>query len=153
MAMLLQGRIDLLTIEPDEDDETLPDRSGEIRVVWPPDTWTDKELAVREIQVSLAGPIVEMIHDGNQDSPELLEEWQYDWALASERVREFLPKTKTVSEHLGRFIFDLMRFFERDDVWAAVAALADQLEAHLSLEQEDVEAVLEAWPIEGFDFD
>ncbi|MDF1811728.1 MAG: hypothetical protein P1V20_05925 [Verrucomicrobiales bacterium] len=146
-AILLGGEIDLLTIEPEEEDE-LPGRTGEIRVVWPEGRWSEAELAVREIKVALAGPMVEMIYDGTQFAPEFLEEWHYDWQLAVDRANEFLPRNKSVAQHLARFAHELLTFFERDDVWAAVAALADELEAHQSLEPEDVDEVLAAWPID-----
>ncbi|MDF1751364.1 MAG: hypothetical protein P1U89_01180 [Verrucomicrobiales bacterium] len=145
-AALLGGHIDLLTIEPEED-ELFPDRSGEIRVVWPEGNCSERELGVKEIKVALAGPIVEMIYDGTKFAPEFIEEWHYDWKLAVDRAREFLPKNKPVALHLAHFANELLAFFERDDVWAAVAALADELEAHESLEPEDIDDVLRAWPI------
>ncbi|MGY8639812.1 MAG: hypothetical protein ACKVJU_01815 [Verrucomicrobiales bacterium] len=150
MAVLLGGKIDLLTLEPDSGDD-LPERSGEIRVIWPPDTFTDKELGIFEIKVALAGPIAEMIYDGSQQTIELLEEWRHDWEMATDRVAEFLPNNKSIAEHLGGYAFELMGFFERGDVWAAVAGLADQLEAHETLEEEQIADVMAAWPIAGFE--
>ena len=147
-AALLGGRIDLLTIEPDNDDEQLPERSGEIRVIWPPGHWTDRELAIREIKVSLAGPIVEMIYEQVAYAPEFLEEWRYDWQHAIDNAVDFLPRNVPIQQHLGRYVGEVMSFFQRDDVWAAVAALADELDAHGTLELEQIEAVLEAWPLE-----
>lgn len=149
-AALLGGQIDLLTIEPDDDDDddVLPNRTGEIRVIWPPDRWTDKELAIKEIKVALAGPIVEMIYEQVSYAPEFIEEWRFDWQLAIDNAIDFLPRNQSVHDHLARYVAEVMGFFKRDDVWAAVAALADLLDAHGTLELEEIEEVLEAWPLE-----
>lgn len=144
-AVLLGGEVDHLTIEPDAD-EDFPDRSGEVTVTWPEES-SDREVAILEIKVSLSGPIVEMIYDENQVEPEYLEEWKHDWELAVDRARKHLPRNKPVAEHLAHFVHELMTFFERDDAWAAVSALADELEAYGSLEGERIEEILEAWPI------
>lgn len=144
-AKLFGGQIDLLTIEPDLDDETLPQRTGEIRVFWPDGACSEKELAIREIKVCLAGPVVEMIFDQSQFAPQFIEEWAYDWQFAVERAREFLPRNKSVPEQLAEYVHQLLQFFERDDIWAAVAALADELEAHETLEPEQIDEVLETW--------
>ncbi len=147
-AILQGGQIDLLTIEPDQDAPDLPMRSGEIRVLWPDAGGiSEKNLAIREIKVSLAGPIAEMIYDGTQFAPAFLEEWRYDWELAVDRAQTYLSKEKSVPEHLAYYAHRLLTFFERDDVWATLAALADLLEAHETLEPEDIEEILEAWPI------
>lgn len=155
-AFLLGGKIDHLAISQVDDitghylsvpEDGFPCRTGEIRVLWPDGIASESELAVREIKVSLAGPVVEMIFDGSQFAPEFIEEWRYDWALAVDRATEFLPKNKPVVEHLAQFTFELMEFFERDDAWAAVAALADELEAHESLDTDQIEDVISAWPI------
>jgi hypothetical protein len=39
----------------------------------------------------------------------------------------------------------VVNHFYQDSVWAAVAALADELEAHETLEQEGIEEVLDVW--------
>ena len=144
-AVWLGGGIEVLTIDPEPDNE-LPNRSGEIQVVWP-EALTEQEIGVREIKVSLAGPVAEMIYDGNQYDPEFLEEWRCDWLFAVDRAIEFLPQNKPVAEHLAGYVHQLLGFFERDDVWAALAALADELEAFETLEPNQIEDVLRAWPV------
>ena len=39
----------------------------------------------------------------------------------------------------------LLDFFRTDHIWAAVAALADELDAHEHLEQQEIEEVLSYW--------
>ncbi len=148
MAVLHGGKIEALSLIPDEDEE-FPEHYGEIRVAWPEDLYTDRELAIFEIKVALAGPIAEMVFAEEQFAPEFIEEWRYDWQMAVDRAQEYLSPSKTIAEHLGRYAYDLLAFFERKDVWAAVAGLADQLEAHETLEMEEIQDVLDAWPIEG----
>lgn len=152
VASLLGGKIDHLSIRPDEESEdnfelALPAHHGQIRVLWPKGLASESELAIREIKVSLAGPVVEMIYDGSQFYPQFIEEWRYDWELAVDRASEYLPKNRSVPEHLARYTRDLIDFFEREDAWAAVAALADELEAHEYLDPEHIDEILDAWPI------
>lgn len=145
MAIRLGGTVDHLTIEPDFED--IPTRHGATQILWDGDRFTDREIAIREIQVALAGPVAEMIYSGDQYHPELLAEWQQDWEMATERASRHLPPNTSLASYLSQITVNLIRTFERGEIWAAIAALADELEAHESLEQEDVEAVLEAWPV------
>lgn len=146
IATLSGGEIELLTIEADEDSPLT--RYGEIRVAWPEDRFSGKDIAREEVRVALAGPIAEIVCENEQLRPQFLEEWRADWDLAVERAQSYLPPRRSVSEHLGRVAFELMTFLERDDVWAALAALADELDAHETLEPDDIAAVIEGWPIE-----
>ncbi|MCA9216349.1 MAG: hypothetical protein KDB27_24945 [Planctomycetales bacterium] len=145
MAWYLGGVVERLTISPDTDDG--PSRFGDTRVVWRTSQWSERELAVREIKVSLAGPVVEMVYSGDQYEPQFLAEWQHDWAMAVERASTFLPTGNAKVTYLQTMIAELIKFIERDDTWAAVAALADELEAHESLGAEEVSEILRAWPI------
>ncbi|MEO0447015.1 MAG: hypothetical protein AAF191_13160, partial [Verrucomicrobiota bacterium] len=54
------------------------------------------------------------------------------------------PRTDTIA-HLAETAAKLIHWFQRDEIWAAVAALADQLDAHDQLDHEEVAEVLEAW--------
>ncbi|MEM1296678.1 MAG: hypothetical protein AAGH89_15020 [Verrucomicrobiota bacterium] len=146
-AVLQGAEIECLSIEADWESAHERERFGATRVTWPDENWSEREVAIREVKIALAGPVAEMIYDGNQYAPELLDAWHEDWDMAVERARDYLPKTQSLAQYLSRITFDLIRFFERDDVWAAVAALADELEAHEALDAEDVAVVMEAWPI------
>lgn len=145
-AVLEGGVIDRLSIEPDNEDESLPLRSGEIQVIWPPTlAVSEAELAVSEIKVALAGPIVEMIYDESQFAPHFLEEWRYDWELAVARAQQYLPSNRSVPEHLAQLSHSLLTVFEKDENWAAVATLADELEAHMTLEPDMIAEILEVF--------
>ncbi len=62
MALLLGGTVEHVTIEPDNDDG--PDRQGDPQVFWRRSGISDKEFAKKAVQVSLAGPVAEMIVGG-----------------------------------------------------------------------------------------
>ena len=66
VAVLLGGRVKLVTIEPDNDDG--PSRSGETVVHWRRGV-SAREMAVKGVQVYLAGPVAEMIYSGDQYRP------------------------------------------------------------------------------------
>ena len=53
MAVLLDGKVKQVAIEPDNDDG--PDRQGDTQVVWRRTGLSDKEFAKIAVQVSLAG--------------------------------------------------------------------------------------------------
>tara|TARA_R110002096_G_scaffold4501_28_gene21244 strand:- start:4564 stop:5061 length:498 start_codon:yes stop_codon:yes gene_type:complete len=146
LAVLQGAEIESLSIELDWEDAGR-ERFGATRVRWPDDAWSEREVAIREVKIALAGPVAEMIYDGNQYEPEMLHAWQEDWDMAVERAGDYLPKSQSLAEYLSRITYELIRFFERSDVWATVAALADQLEAHEALGAEEVAVVMEAWPI------
>lgn len=145
MAAFLGGIVDRITVEP-EDDDGEP-RFGDTRVLWPSTRWTPRQLAVNEIKAALAGPVAEMIYGGDQYAPVMLTEWRCDWQLAVARAAGFLPTKETYVPYLNQMISELIVFFSRDDVWAAVAALADELEAHETLDRENIAVVMRTWNI------
>jgi len=76
MAVSLGGKVKQVTIEPDNDDG--PDRQGDTKVVWRRAGISDKEFAKIAVQVSLAGPVAEMIYSGDPYHPGLVAEWAAD---------------------------------------------------------------------------
>ena len=73
MALLLGGKVKHVTIEPDNDDG--PDRQGDTQILWRRARLSDKEFAQIAVQVSLAGPVAEMIYSGDPYHPGLVAEW------------------------------------------------------------------------------
>ncbi|MEO0415959.1 MAG: hypothetical protein AAF226_13510 [Verrucomicrobiota bacterium] len=145
MACISGAQVDYITIEPEDGDG--PERYGETKVRWPETGIPDKQIARSEIKIALAGPVVEMIFDEVQNAPEFLAEWAGDWATALDRADFCLPPDKPISQQLAQIGADLVIFFEREDVWAAVAAMADGLEAHGTLETYEIGEILAGWPI------
>lgn len=82
MAHLLGDEVRLVTIELDNDDG--PDRQGDTQLLWRRSKEGDKEFAKIAVQVSLAGPVAEMIYSGDPYHPGLVAEWAADWREAWE---------------------------------------------------------------------
>ena len=95
--------------------------------------------------VALAGPAAEMIHLGEPFHPATVQEWADDWRQADEVLQSLIPQEHArfmALENLARLV---VSHFYQDAVWAAVSALADELDAHETLEEESIEEVLSVW--------
>ena len=143
MAFLLGGEVRLVTIEPDNDDG--PDRQGDTQVLWRRSGIADKEFAKKAVQVSLAGPVAEMIYSGDPYHPGLVAEWSADWLEAWEAASLLHPGKQQRLEYLEQVSIRLYHRLKQDDMWAALAALADNLLAHETLEREQVEEIVGQW--------
>lgn len=143
MAFLLGGKVRLVTIEPDDDDG--PDRQGDTQVLWRRSADTDEGFAKKAVQVSLAGPVAEMIYTGDPYHPSLVAEWAADWQEAWEAATPLHREERKRLEYLEQVSIQLYHQLKQDEMWAALAALADNLLAHETLEREQVEEVLRAW--------
>ena len=133
----------LVTIEPDNDDG--PDRQGDTQVLWRRSTISDKEFASKSVQVSLAGPVAEMIYSGDPYHPGLVAEWAADWREAWNWAMHLHPEERRRLDYLEKTSIQLYHLLKRDEMWAALASLADHLLAHESLEREQVEEIVGEW--------
>lgn len=141
MARFLGGRVTWVTLEP----EFESGKYGITQVVWPSDWFETKTGCEQAAMVALAGPAAEMIHLGEPFHPATVVEWSEDWRQADEALRSWIkqePARFVALEHIARLV---VNHFYQDSVWAAVAALADELDAHETLEQEAIEEVLNVW--------
>ena len=143
MALLLGGEVKLVTIEPDNDDG--PNRQGDTQVLWRRAGFSDKEFASKAIQVSLAGPVAEMIYSGDPYHPGLVAEWVADWREAWTSALLLHPNERQRLAYLEQISIQLYRRLKEDDLWAALASLADHLLAHESLEGEQVVEIVGEW--------
>src|SRR5271156_2767189 len=125
MALLLGGKVRLVTIEPDNDDG--PERQGDTQVVWRRSADSDKAFAQKAVQVSLAGPVAEMIYSGDPYHPGLVAEWAADWREAGESAAPLHADERTRLKHLEDVSIQLYHRPKEDDLWAALASLADHL--------------------------
>lgn len=142
MAFLLGGEVQIVTIEPEDDDG--PDREGDTQVLWRSGD-SAKEFATKAVQVSLAGPVAEMIYSGDPYHPALIAEWAADWKDAWEAAISLHPDEARRMDYLERISVQLYHRLQRDEMWAALAALADHLMAHETLEGEQVEEIVSEW--------
>jgi ATP-dependent Zn protease len=141
MAILQGGHLERVTLEPPFDDG--PARYGDTVTRW--SGMSEAELTLAEIQVSLAGPVVEMIYTGDRVSIASVPEWQADWHRATLNAtagsRDAAAADRLLRESV-RAIFDL---FEDSNQWAAVSAIADDLLAFETLEHEQVADTIAFW--------
>lgn len=137
MAVLLGATVRRVTIEPDEDDG--PRRFGDTRIVWRRSRLTEKQLSENAVQVSLSGPAAEMIYTGDPFHPGMVAEWSADWKLAWEAAALLVADERQRLDYLERVSIRLYHQLNRDEYWSVLAALADELLAHETLDQEQIE--------------
>ena len=143
MAIYVGARVRSLTIEPDWDDG--PERYADTQVEWPLDQFTGQELHEKSVLVALAGPVAEMIHSGKPFHPGCVAEWAADWKLAWEAAAMLFPIDRNRLAYLERTTGRLYRLLDREDHWAALAAIVDNLLAHETLEGEEVQDIVRQW--------
>ena len=143
MAIYVGARVRSVTIEPDWDDG--PERFADIQVEWPLDQFTDRELHEKSVLVALAGPVAEMIHSGEPFHPGFVAEWAADWKLAWEAAAPLIPLDRKRLAYLEQTTAQLYRLLDREDHWAALAAIVDNLLAHETLDGEEVEDIVRQW--------
>ena len=143
MAIYVGARIRSVTIEPDWDDG--PERHADIQIEWPVGRFSAKEYAEKAVHVALAGPVAEMIYNGEPLHPGFVAEWAADWQMAWEAAAPLVVEDKPRLLWLENAAVKLHRLLNRDEHWAALAAIADHLLAHETMEGEDVEEVLRHW--------
>jgi ATP-dependent Zn protease len=143
IALRLGGQVTQVTIAPDDDDGPL--RSGDTQVLWRSTGISDKEFAQITVQVSLAGPVAEMIYSGDPYHPGAVPEWAADWKEAWAAAALFKPNERQRMEHLEQVSIRLYHLLKSDEVWGILASLADNLLAHETLEAEQVEEIVGEW--------
>ena len=143
MAILLGGKVIQVTIEPDDDDG--PKRQGDTQVRWRRSGISEKEFSKRAVQVSLAGPMAEMIYSGDPFHPGLVPEWAADWRDAWKAAELLHPDERQRLEYLEQVSIQIYHRLKQDDLWEVLAALADNLLAHETLEREQIEEIVEPW--------
>lgn len=141
MAYLLGGVVRQVTIEPDQDDG--PRRGGDTQVVWRHAGESDKEFARKSVQVHLAGPVAEMIHSGEPYHPAFVAEWAADWEGAAQAAALLHPDQFKRLQYLEQTSRRVYQQFQADHLWMVLAALADALLAHETLDQEQVDELLQ----------
>ncbi len=147
VALLHGAAVESISIDPDWDDG--PRREGDVEVHWPRDV-SGHEIALRSIDVALAGPVAELIYTGDIDGkkmvhPATVPEWSQDWSLASQLARQLFKSPHQREQAISRSLSQLYKFLNDDRAWQAVAALSDELLAHERLEREEIYDVVSRW--------
>jgi hypothetical protein len=142
LAIVQGARVSHATIEPDRDDG--PERYGDIRVLWPQGKWSARTFQQKLVITALAGPVAEMIYTGEPLHPGFVAEWSDDWEQAFTAAAVLVPNERQRLAWLEAQI-RLLYSQVSDRYWPAIAALADELSAHETLEEEQIQFALEPW--------
>ncbi len=143
VAFLLGARVNLITLEPEKDDG--PQKHGYTQILWWRDRMSDREFAQKTVQVCLAGPVAEMIYSGDPYHPGLVGEWAHDWREAWNAAAPLFADESKRLAYLEQSTVKLHQELRRDDHWNALAALADNLLAHETLDREQFQEFIEEW--------
>lgn len=143
IAMMLGAKVRSMTIDPDRDDG--PERYGDTQIRWPKSRFTERQLAERAVQVCLAGPVAEMVYTGDPYHPGLIPEWADDWQSAWQEAEPLHADERQRLAYLEQVSIKLYHLLQRDEIWAALAALADHLLAHETLEADEIEDIVTEW--------
>lgn len=128
-----------VTIQPANDDG--PRRHGETTVAWRQGRKTSEQLSMQQASVALAGPVAEMIYCDEQYEIRIIREWWGDWLAAAGAIRRIRRELSddAVLAVIENLVEELIEWFSQDDVWDKLARLADELEAHETLESDQLE--------------
>lgn len=143
VAIHVGATVRSVTVTPDWDDG--PQRFGDTQVEWPQGKFTPRELQMNAILVALAGPVAEMIHRGEPYHPGFVAEWAADWQEAWKVATSLFPVQRVRLAFLEKMTTQLYQLLSRDDHWAALAAIVDNLAAHETLEGDVVEEIISSW--------
>ena len=143
MAVYLGAKVRSVTIEPDNDDG--PRRFGDTQIVWRMSRMSERQYRERAIQVSLAGPVAEMLFSGDPFHPGLVAEWVADWKAAWAFAESLIDDPRRRLEYLEQVTMGLHRMLDSEPNWSAIADLADHLLAHETLEGEEVQEIISEW--------
>ena len=141
-AIYVGARVHSVTIEPDRDDG--PQRSGDTVVIWDRRRFSQQEMSKKSAWVALAGPVAEMIYQQTPFHPAGVAEWRQDWETALQCLTD-ISNIQQRFAHLEQITIELFEAFSQDHHWAAIGAIADNLLAHETLDQEMLEEIVEPW--------
>ena len=82
IASILGGKVVSVSIESES-----PEVDGDAVVAWSRGGRNDREVALDDIRVALAGPIAEMVYAGEYDYLQIREEHAVDWQIALGSLR------------------------------------------------------------------
>ncbi len=141
-STLLGGFVASISIQPESQHQEK--RFGEVVVHWG-GSGTKKA----QILSALAGPVAESIYIGEPYHPGLIPEWKQDWDTAWLLASTRYPDPKQRLRALEQSTRSLHQRLRQDDCWSAIAAVADLLLAHETLDadelREEIAQWIEAW--------
>jgi hypothetical protein len=143
VATLLGGTVLHVTIDPSSLD--FPGRDGDVSVAWAHSKFNASELLRCQLLTTLAGPAAEMNYIGEPLHPATVAQWQEDWRMAEQLVAQSRIQPARRGRLLEQMCGELFQRLGEPDLWQAIAEVADLLDAHESLEGEEVRDVTKRW--------
>ncbi|MEZ6105848.1 MAG: hypothetical protein R3B96_06930 [Pirellulaceae bacterium] len=145
MAVRVGARVLQVTLEPEWDDG--PSRYADIAVEWPRESPPSRALIDRQLLVILAGPVAEMLYTGDKFHPAMVAEWRADWRHAWRLAALIHADDQQRMKYLEQLCAESMKLSTRPPL-GAVAAIADHLLAHETIEGEEVEEIVRQWRVD-----
>jgi ATP-dependent Zn protease len=142
IAVVLGGQIIEATIERNALDA--PERDGLVSVRW-------RELAnkqaqlIRELQIVLAGPVAEAIYRDIEVDLVAHPEWKHDLIAAIQLLRLANINDMKAQALMLQTMRQLKRVMDDESHWQAIAEVADLLQAHETIEGEEVHEIVARW--------
>lgn len=143
LAEALGGRVVYVSVLPAEYGDVRA--HGVTKAIWPHSSDSARD-AMLLAKVALAGPAAELIYCDEQYSFSILREWWTDWQAATNALRVASPEPLTDEQLryvLKRLFQEMIAYVSRDEVWDRIAGLADELDAHETLEEDQLEELRE----------
>lgn len=142
LAVLQRGYLLEVTLDPEVDRDDLCEAKTTVR--WPA-AMAGSQRVQAELLVLLAGPASEMIYRGEPLHPGFVPQWADDWQNAWQLAKSIYADQHRRLRELERMTAMMRKVLYHDQNWAAVAAIADQLLAHRTLDQAMVVDAVSVW--------
>ena len=143
IAVHVGADVQSVTIDPDWDDG--PRRFGDTQIEWLLNDVSERTFREHRILVALAGPVAEMLYTGDPYHPGLVSEWSSDWTEAWDAAAALVADHQQRLTFLEQSAQELYQLLNTPRCWSALAALADELLAHETLEGGQVEEIVNPW--------
>jgi len=137
MAMMVGGNVEVASISPDRSDRPL---HGIVQV-----RWDRRPSFESECLVALAGLAAEMVYRQEPFHPGSVAEWSEDWGIAWDLAGLRVSDEEKRVRLLEALTVKIYQLFHRDYVWNAVAALADELLAHETIYEPEIDETVRFW--------
>ena len=86
-----------------------------------------------------------MLYTGAPYHPAVVPHWADDWREAARLAAEFIPTEPLRMRYLAAQARRLWKLLDDEPLWSALAALADELLAHETLDAEQTQDTIAAW--------
>ncbi|MEI8212127.1 MAG: hypothetical protein WCI02_08255 [Planctomycetota bacterium] len=114
--------------------------------------WIGPQLPKYVVMAMMAGPVAESIFRDEPMSAILNGPGGQDWRQAWQQMRSWGWEEAKCIDRMRKILTELKRALQHPPVWSAVAAVADLLLAHETLEHEEIAYEVSQWMKDGLGF-